>query len=196
MTLTILKIEKQTIFSLINLTRRKFMITSENNNMKLSVTEKEYIAFFLYMRVKSNIFILICGFFLYIILFYVLLEITLFMNILISAAIITFIVIPLIFFGLVYKAKKEYRSNSGLQKEIIVKFSDLGFYLTTPKDNNYREWNSLYAVREIKNGFILYYSAYSTTLFPKRCFNSEKDIDFFKERVLTYLNPKSVHLKD
>lgn len=39
------------------------MNESERSNMTLTIKEKEYIFFFLYMKLKSNIFILTCGFF-------------------------------------------------------------------------------------------------------------------------------------
>ncbi|MFL2099731.1 YcxB family protein [Desemzia sp. FAM 24101] len=171
------------------------MNNEESITTRVELTEKEYVFLSLYMKIRSTAFVLICFFFLYIAVFYVLIKIPLLMNIIISAVLILFIILPIIFFVLSYRARKEYRSNYSLRKEVIIKFSDLGFDLTTENSENHREWTYLYSIRELKYGFVFYYSAYTATLFPKRCFDSKKDIDFFKDLVSNHLDSNKVHFR-
>lgn len=167
----------------------------ENITTRIELTEKEYVYLSLYMKIRSTAFILICFFFLYIAVFYVLIKISLLLNIIISAVLILFVILPIIFFVLSYRARKEYRSNYSLRKEVIIQFSDLGFDLTTESSDSHREWAYLYSIRELKYGFIFYYSAYTATLLPKRCFDSKKDIDSFKNLVSKHLDSSKLHFK-
>jgi hypothetical protein len=168
----------------------------ESIHLKLALTEKEYIQFFLYMRMKTNLVVLTCGFFLYMLFLFVVTDFPLLINIIISALFILLLIIPLALLGLINKAKKEFKSNYSLSKEVIVKFEDSGFKLTTEHECNDYDWNYLYSVREIKKGFVLYYSANTAFALPKRCFNSEQEMNLFKELVLEHLNTNRVHFNN
>lgn len=171
------------------------MNNDESIIVKLALKEKEYIRFFLYMKMKTSLIILTCGFFLYILVFYVLTGIPLLMNMTLSALVILFLVIPLALVGLIYKAKKEFRSNYSLSEEVLLEINDIGFNLTTAQECTHQDWNYFYSVRELKKDFALYYSAYTAFTLPKRCFTSKKDINLFKELISKHIISDKVYLK-
>lgn len=171
------------------------MNNQESIAVKLALTEKEYIFLSLYMKMKSTIFVLTCFFFLYVAVFYLIIDVTLLINIIISAFLILFIILPMVLFVLSYRAKKEFRSSRSLQQEVIVEFSKLGYDLTTEHESNHRGWDYIYSVRELKNSFVVYYSAYTATLYPKRCFDSKQDTEVFKELVSKHIESNKVYFK-
>lgn len=172
------------------------MNNQESIRLKLLLTEKEFIFLFLFLQIKSILIKSTCFSIILIIYFRAVYEMSLFTNIVLAVFLIFFIVVPLAILFLAYRAKKEYKSNYSFHNESIIEFDDSGYLVTTNNTNrNHREWDYLHSVREVKPGFFLYYSLQTATYIPKRCFDSEKDIEVFKDLVSAHLDSKSTHFK-
>lgn len=168
------------------------MNTSHGIDLGFVLKEKEYIYFSLYLKMKSTLSILTCLFFVYIIMLYLLYDLSFLMTIIYSAALVILLIFPLALIILVYTAKKEFRSNYSLRKKMVITFNDSGFVL----DNSHNEWAYLYSVQEISKGFILFYSINTATYIPKRCFDSKKDISVFKSLLEEHLKSNKLHFKN
>ena len=171
------------------------MNNKENILVKFSVTEKDYTRTFLYMRMKYAIKVLISGFLILMIYLFTLTNLSLLTNFIISALCVLLIVVPLSYFAVIYKAKKEFRSNYGLREELTVEANDLGLNLIASNEHSHRDWEHIYSVREIRHDFIVYFSESLAFSLPKCYFNSKEDIYRFKELISKYLNPDRIHLK-
>lgn len=170
------------------------MTTPQAINFQL--TEKEFVFSFLYLKLKPTFLNCIFSSIILIVYFRAVYEMSLFVNIALAISLIFFVVAPLGLIILAYRAKKEYKSNYSFRNEVNIEFNDSGYIVTTNDGNhNHREWAYLYSVREVKHGFFLYYSIHTATYIPKRCFNSEDSITFFKELVLNHLDSDKVYFK-
>lgn len=172
------------------------MNKNESVLFDFALTERDYTRIFLYMRMKYAIKVLISGFLILMIYLFTLTDLSLLNNFIISALCVLLIVVPLSFFALIYKAKKEFRSNYGLREELTVEANNLGLNLTTTNEHSHRDWDHIYSVRELKNDFIVYFSESLAFSLPKNYFVSEKDISLFKELVSRHLNSDRVHFKN
>ena len=166
-------------------------------NMKVLLTEKEFIYSNIYLQRKSTIFKAICGCLLIILYYRELYEMSLFTTITLSIFLLIILMLPIVLLGIVYRAKKEYKSNDTFQKEATMIFNDSGYTIIRADNNyNYRKWDDLHSIRETKSGFFLYYSSQTATYIPKRCFSSADSIAFFKELVLNHLSSGKVSFKN
>lgn len=172
------------------------MNNKETVTFKFSLTEKDYTRIFLYMRMKHAIKVLISGFLILMIYLFTLTDLSLLNNFVISALCVLLIVVPLSYFVVSYKAKKEFRSNPGLREELTVEANDLGINLFASDEHSYRDWDQIYSVREIKKDFIVYFSKSLATSLPKNYFVSENDISLFKELVSRHLSSDRAHFKN
>ena len=171
------------------------MNNEENVLVKFSVTEKDYTRTFLYMRMKYAIKVLISGFLILMIYLFTLTDLSLLTNFIISALSVLLIAVPLSFFAVSYKAKKEFRSDHDLREELTVEANDLGLNLSASNGNSHRDWDRIYSVREIKHDFIVYFSKSLAFSLPKSYFGSEKDISLFKELVSKHINSDKVYFQ-
>lgn len=172
------------------------MDINKEANVKLLLTEKEFVFSIIYIKWKSILLNSLSGCIILIVYFLAVYEMFLLMNIALSIFLIFFIVLPLGLLILMYRAKKEYKSNSTFHKEKKMRFNDSGYTVISDDTNcNHHEWDYLHSVRETKRGFFLYYSLQKATYVPKRCFHSEENITLLKFLVSKQLVSKRVHLK-
>lgn len=172
-------------------------IANKEVNVKLLLTEKEFIFSFIYLQWKGILIKAICICIMLVAYFFAAYEMSLFTNITLSIFLVFMFMLPLALLVIGNRAKKEYKSNYTFHKEVIMNFNDSGYTVIRDDNNrNHREWNYLHSVRETNQGFFLYYSLQTATYIPKRCFNSADSIVFFKELVLNHLDSGKVHLKN
>lgn len=171
------------------------MGTKEKVSFNVQLKEKEYSYFSLYSKYKIIIVMLICIWIISMVYFSILTEITFVATILLSAGITLLVFLPLLFFLVVHQAKNNYKKDPALKKNSGVEISNQGITLTTSDKEVLAEWKYFYSIRELKNLFILYYSASKAIVLPKRVFHSKDDIELFKKLFLTNMIETNIHFK-
>lgn len=171
------------------------MGTKEKVSFNVQLQEKEYSYFSLYSKYKIIIVMLICIWIISMVYFSILTEITFVATILLSAGITLLVFLPLLFFLVVHQAKNNYKKDPALKENSGVEISNQGITLTTSDKEVLAEWKYFYSIRELKNLFILYYSASKAIVLPKRVFHSKDDIELFKKLFLTNMIETNIHFK-
>lgn len=164
---------------------------------KVGLTEKEAIFLFLYSRKNLFIILFICAYFIYLSFLYFALGLPLLLNIQACAVMLMFTV-PIVLLSLAFIIRKEYRRNSKLREETVITFisKDAPHTRSEDKSNNYVDWKHVYAVKELKKNFIFYFSPFSATMIPKRCFKSEEEIAIIREMISSSVDSDKVKLKE
>lgn len=163
---------------------------------KVGLTEKEVIFLFLYSRKNLFILLFICSYFIYLSFLYFALGLPLLLNLQACAVMVMFTVL-IVLLGSAFFIRKEYRRNSKLRVETDITFTsrETQQKLSEDKSNRYVDWEHIYAVKELKNNFMFYFSPFSATMIPKRCFKSEEEIAAIREMISSSVDSDKVKLK-
>jgi hypothetical protein len=79
------------------------------------------------------------------------------------------------------KATREYKSDQLIKNELIYTFSDTGINQKRRRSKNHIEWHEIVSIKEFSPMFLIYVSRNKAMVVPKRFFESDEQIKFFKK---------------
>lgn len=169
---------------------------TEEVSLTVQLQEKEYLHYLLYSKYKIISFISGCFFIIIMVYLFILTDLSGIFTFLLSIGATLGIFLPLLVLLLIYFAKKTFKNDLSLKEIGEMNVSQHGFELSGPSEVVSVEWKYFYSIKELKDLFILYYSASNAIVIPKRTFNSKEDILIFKTLFLNNMNNKKIYFKN
>jgi hypothetical protein len=114
---------------------------------------------------------------------------------LILSSIATILLFLLVKVTLRWKGIREFKSDQLAKSEFTYEFHETGFTQIRGRSTTCVEWSDIHAVRGNKEMFLLYLSKNKAILLPERYFNTNADIETFKDIIYEHMDPKKVHFK-
>ena len=87
-----------------------------------------------------------------------------------------------------HRVKKIYRQRKGMQREVKISTTESGLLVTTENGHMNIPWSDFRDWKESRSIFLLFLSDIESSTLPKHFFNSENDVDNFREILRNKVN--------
>lgn len=171
------------------------MSQNESVSFVVQLKEKEFVRFSLYSQYKAFFVMAIGITIFFIVYFFTLTDLSFLEIILLSVGVTLIVFLPVLFFAVSIKEKKEFRSNYKLREEVLCEVNSEGVTFSSNNEASLIEWNQFRTIKELKNTFLLYQTATKAIVVPKRVFYSEKDRQLFKNLFSEYMPEEKIHFQ-